>query len=284
MKKIAIVEIKGGLGNQIFQYTFSQYLKKMGFRVFYNLNFYKNKNKLNYRNTKRELLLNELNCDIKNINRIWIYICSFLNFLINSRKIKKYFPIINTYMFKYFKERDFDKNKVINDYALINYFDGYWQMIDYLISEKRELRNKFDLKFSSEIEKNKPPLMIHIRRGDYLKLGIELPIEYYIKALSLLNSEAGNLKYDIFTDDKDWVLKQNIFNNYENVYTDINDPVSTFKQMMNYEHFIIANSTYSFLAAFFGEKNNSKVYTPFIWNKNKGSDFLVNSSWERVKI
>ena len=70
MKKVAIVEIKGGLGNQIFQYTFSQYLKKIGFRVFYNLNFYKNNNKLNYKNTKRELLLNELNCDIKNINRL----------------------------------------------------------------------------------------------------------------------------------------------------------------------------------------------------------------------
>ena len=39
MRKLAIVEIKGGLGNQVFQYSFGKYLESSGFRVLYNLDF-----------------------------------------------------------------------------------------------------------------------------------------------------------------------------------------------------------------------------------------------------
>ena len=34
----AVVEIKGGLGNQIFQYSFANYLKTKGYRVTVNIN------------------------------------------------------------------------------------------------------------------------------------------------------------------------------------------------------------------------------------------------------
>ena len=42
MKKIAIIEIKGGLGNQLFQYNFSRIFSDKDFIVFYNFNFFKN--------------------------------------------------------------------------------------------------------------------------------------------------------------------------------------------------------------------------------------------------
>ncbi len=41
------------------------------------------------------------------------------------------------------------------------------------------------------------------------------------------------------------------------------DPIKSFKKMLCYKHFIIANSTYSYLAAFFGEKQDSKVFMPY---------------------
>ena len=34
----AVVEIKGGFGNQIFQYAFANYLKTKGYRVTVNIN------------------------------------------------------------------------------------------------------------------------------------------------------------------------------------------------------------------------------------------------------
>ena len=54
--------------------------------------------------------------------------------------------------------------------------------------------------------------------------------------------------------------------------------------MLCYKHFIIANSTYSYLAAFFGEKKGSKVLMPYRWSVKKSNNFLTDNSWEKVKF
>ena len=54
--------------------------------------------------------------------------------------------------------------------------------------------------------------------------------------------------------------------------------------MICYKHFIIANSTYSYLAAFFGEKQDSKVFMPHRWSAKKNKDFLTDNSWRKVKF
>ena len=46
MKKIAIVYIKGGLGNQIFQISFANYLSNLGLKVFVNLSNFKKSKKI----------------------------------------------------------------------------------------------------------------------------------------------------------------------------------------------------------------------------------------------
>ena len=40
MKKKALVNIKGGLGNQLFIILFANYLKKNGFRVYHDIGYY----------------------------------------------------------------------------------------------------------------------------------------------------------------------------------------------------------------------------------------------------
>ena len=54
--------------------------------------------------------------------------------------------------------------------------------------------------------------------------------------------------------------------------------------MLCYKHFIIANSTYSYLAAFFGEKQRLKVFMPYRWSERKEIDFLTDNSWKKVKF
>ena len=39
MSKYALVDLKGGLGNQIFQISFANYLKNFGFNVFLDTTF-----------------------------------------------------------------------------------------------------------------------------------------------------------------------------------------------------------------------------------------------------
>ena len=279
MKKYAIVEIKGGLGNQIFQYSFSNYLKRMGFSIKYNLDFYQTDDT---NDTQREFLLDALNIEIEPANLFYIKFINFLNFLVNSRKINKTMPFFKKHIFKYFKETDFKSNDLLDHYPVFNYFDGYWQDNEnHIIIQKNELFSKFKLNKTSFQNKK---AMIHVRRSDYLQLGIELPLEYYVEALKLLENKIGQFHFDIYTDDYEWVMKQEIFSSFHNIYTEKDDPVTTFKNMIGYQHYIIANSTYSYLAALFGEEKLSQIMMPYKWNKNKDESFLTKNNWTKVKF
>ena len=279
MRKYAIVEIKGGFGNQIFQYSFAKYLESVGFKVLYNLSFFKSSN---YSNnvTERKFLLKELSCKIDEASNTLQQLSDKLNYLINSKKIKKNFPFINNYIYQYFKEKDYDKDLEYKDFAIINNFDGYWQNnIHHLKTQKESLLNIFDIKYKDIDSLNNNKILIHVRRQDYLKLEINLPENYYKKCIDLLKKEFEELEFDIFTDDKEWVLNQNVFSGYGKIYGGDIDPIDSFKKMLCYKHFIIANSTYSYLAAFFGEKQNSKILMPYRWSMKKNKNFLTDNSW-----
>ena len=284
MRKYAIVEIKGGFGNQIFQYSFAKYLESIGFKVLYNLSFFKSSN---YSNnvTERKFLLKELSCKIDEASNTLQQLSDKLNYLINSKKIKKNFPFINNYIYQYFKEKDYDKDLEYKDFAIINNFDGYWQNnIHHLKTQKESLLNIFDIKYKDIDSLNNNKILIHVRRQDYLKLEINLPENYYKNCIDLLKKEFEELEFDIFTDDKEWVLNQNVFSGYGKIYGGDIDPIDSFKKMLCYKHFIIANSTYSYLAAFFGEKQNSKILMPYRWSMKKNKNFLTDNSWEKVKF
>ncbi len=284
MRKYAIVEIKGGLGNQVFQYSFGKYLENIGFRVLYNLAFFKSsKNSDNV--TEREFLLKELSCEVDEASKFIQKLSDTFNYLINSRKVKSFFPFINKYIYQYLKEKDYDKDLEYKNYLIINYFDGYWQNnINHLKTQKESLLNIFDIGNQDTESLNNNAVLIHVRRQDYLKLGINLPENYYKNSINLLKKELKEFEFDIFTDDKDWVLNQSIFSDFRNIYGEDNDPIKSFKKMLCYKHFIIANSTYSYLAAFFGEKKDSKVLMPYRWSVKKNKNFLTDNSWEKVQF
>ena len=284
MRKLAIVEIKGGLGNQVFQYSFGKYLESSGFRVLYNLDFFKSSKNLEDV-TERDFLLKELSCEIDEVSRLMQKLSNTFNYLINSKKIKSIFPFINKYIYQYLKEKDYDKDLEYKKYLIINYFDGYWQNnIYHLKTQKESLLNIFDMNNQDIKSSNNDIVLIHVRRQDYLKLGIDLPQNYYENSINLLKKDLKEFEFDIFTDDKEWVLNQNIFSDFRNIYGEDNDPIESFKKMLCYKHFIIANSTYSYLAAFFGEKQDSKVFMPYKWSVNKNKDFLTDNSWNKVQF
>ena len=284
MKKAAIVEIKGGLGNQIFQYSFSKHLENMGFRVTYNLDFFKHSKKTSG-DTKRDFHLDKLGCDVDEMSRLMKIFSNVLNYLINSKKVKKFFPFINKYIYKYLKEKDFNKNFDYKVYSMINYFDGYWQNnIFHLKNNKESILRRFNIDYQNLESLNNEKVLIHIRRQDYLNLGMNLNINYYKNSIDFLKKELKEFEYDIFTDDKEWVSNQIVFSNCRKIYGEDIDPIKSFNKMLRYKHFIIANSTYSYLAAFFGEKKDTKVLMPYRWGSKKNINFLTNNSWEKIKF
>ena len=113
--------------------------------------------------------------------------------------------------------------------------------------------------------------------GDFVKLGWNLEISYYEKSLNLLKQKFNSINFDIFTDDKEWVTKQNIFLEAKNIFSqtsthisgkDDKKTINTFSQMLGYSNFIIGNSSFAFWAAFLKCTENSFITVPEPWFSN----------------
>ena len=90
----------------------------------------------------------------------------------------------------------------------------------------------------------------------------------------------------VYTDDIAWCKKQNVFKIVTDFSTSTDSPqdtVLTFSSMLQNKNFIIANSTYSLLAATLGKKTNSIITYPDPWfkfrNYNKN---ITDNDWERI--
>lgn len=83
--------------------------------------------------------------------------------------------------------------------------------------------------------------------------------------------------YIIFSDDIEWCMSQNIFNNRLNVKivdsSQFNNPSIDMEIMRACKHSIIANSTYSWWGAYLSENDSKILIAPEKWfiddNRNK---------------
>ena len=171
-----------------------------------------------------------------------------------------------------------------------NHFIGYWQDLNYLKDNKESLigslKNNRTIRRGLE-EKSKDMTMIHVRRNDYLKFNEELPIIYYEKAIEYLKEKTNKLTFNVFTDDLAWSKKQKIFKNAQNIFTSSDSPVDTletFSLMLRNQNFIIANSTFSLLAAFLAEKSNSIITYPDPWFRSRSyNKNITDNKWQKIK-
>ena len=85
---VALVDLMGGLGNQIFQLNFANYLKSKGFKVYINLGWF-NSDIFEDGTTKRSLLLNPLDFELETADRLMLN--KFFRFenLLNAKVVSK---------------------------------------------------------------------------------------------------------------------------------------------------------------------------------------------------
>lgn len=107
-----------------------------------------------------------------------------------------------------------------------------------------------------------PLVSMHCRRGDYVGLTRSkqfrlLGLQYYAEAMAQF--PAGS-SFVVFSDDPEW-CRQNLLGG-RCVPCGVEDPLIAFGMMRLCDHHIIANSTYSWWAAWLGETHQSKVVAP----------------------
>lgn len=262
-----IIKIKGGLGNQLFQYAFARNLsEKTGAQITFDLSYFKQQS------------FRKFNLDKFNITDFKVLSFKKLLYL----KLQKSFP------------KNFNKFHILNEYSgqvdysnclnakLPCYLNGYWQKPS-LFQEIRDILKKELILKEKLFGKNKEILekikitnsvAIHVRRDDYISIPSNEPynvcdVNYYNRALDVINKKVANPVFFIFSDDIEW-CKKNI-NTKNKTFFIIENKTKPYIDLYLYSqcnHAIMANSTFSWWATWLNSNKSKIVVAPYYYRKN----------------
>ena len=155
---------------------------------------------------------------------------------------------------------------------------GYFQSPRYFAGMEETLRNEINLEKvfpqppSAELAaKLEAPdsVAVHVRRGDFTVLPVFAVCDdaYYQEAMNRLRGRLGSPRFYIFSDDPAWCREH--FTASDQTVVDLpesaEDPLVDLHLMSLASHHIIANSTYSWWAAWIGKKPGQMVLCPSRW-------------------
>lgn len=289
------IKLWGGLGNQLFQYSFSKYLEKTEgkpTKFFFSRITPVQRLDLNYFIKDIEL---SSPAELKNAGYCFTgplkeRIC---------RKLFAKLPFLNE---KVYIEKS---PGFVNEFpSSTNVYDGYWQAYQYIDAIENELRSELRFDESSfgnlnnldDIKKNNS-ISVHIRRGDYLlkanqQLFAECSLEYYIAAVQEMLEKVENPVFYVFSNDVNWV-REHVLKVFEEVtefvFVDNSEitksPVADLFLMSLCKNNIIANSTFSWWGAWLNKNPEKIVIAPKNWyngDLNETTKDLIPAEWIRL--
>ncbi|KZL18782.1 Glycosyl transferase family 11 [Pseudovibrio axinellae] len=159
-------------------------------------------------------------------------------------------------------------------------------LIDLTIPELSQARQRF-----LGVVEAPNSVALHIRRGDFLENSTReayglCSIEYYLRALSYLEGKLGPLKPVVFSDDIAW-CKEALSHVERVTFFDVpsdGKDVEDLVLMSRCAHQVIANSTYSWWAAYLNTSPSKLVVAPSPWhakNDHRNTLFLPKG-WHKI--
>lgn len=271
-----VARLKGGLGNQLFQYAFGYTLaKRYGDELKLDIEWFDGEGNVPWLTHRKYELDNFVipSAEIIAHDELPVRVRFF-----GHRFIRKPFEYINISRFylgnwavvgsdsKY----DYLNLKHRPNIFLNGYYDNYAAV--YLEESIEALRKEFVPKKIStktqllidEVESINSTA-IHVRRSDQLhSKGHLADIDYYKKAIAEISERAPGTLFYIFSDDIDWCRKQFVGTDRIKFVddTDKNDAIGDFVCMMHCKNNIIAYSTYSWWAAMLNSNISKIVISP----------------------
>jgi hypothetical protein len=292
-----VIQLQGGLGNQMFQYAFARILAKRNSvtlkldKSFFD-NFSKGK-EFTPRNFELAIFENEYtqasSLEISTLTRL-----SFIN------KINKKLGICNKA--NVYLEPSLDFHLEFLSIKVPAYIKGYFQSYKYFENQEDLIREIFSFPIESLDERNsvllsklqsETTISVHIRRGDYVtnkktqQFHGNCNLEYYLNAISLLASKNKEFTLVFFSDDNQWVKEQFETLTYSKIFVDHNTNQNSWIDMflMSFcSHNIIANSSFSWWAAYLNKYSDKIVIAPKKWFADSEIDTndLIPPEWIRL--
>ncbi|MEZ4195092.1 MAG: alpha-1,2-fucosyltransferase [Candidatus Paceibacterota bacterium] len=281
-----IVNLKGGLGNQMFQYALGRKLaQKNNDLLKLDTDGLRRANELG--DIYRPFSLEQFNI-IKNIAEPE-----------EVRALKYPFGIISKGL-RWSNLHILRRTHTVYEKDILEktgdiFLDGFWQSPLYFTDIKEILLKEFTLSkpfseagaiFAEQI-KNSPAVALHVRRGDYIKNPrVEkefgpCSLDFYKNAMAEIEKVLPEPTYFVFSDDLPWV-KENLPLGNKAVFvkgtgmTDAEDLIL----MSMCQHNIIANSSFSWWSGWLNPNPNKVVIAPTPWfNLSPYDKNLIPESW-----
>ena len=176
---VCYVKIFGGLGNQLFQYSFGKFLQSINknVEIKFDISYFKNRDSHDLLINQFDLQFDTLSNEDQNRFRLSILEKIFkkvgINLMLSKIKYES-------------KTFSFEKINPTNKTLYI----GYWQNTNYLKTNKNLFKSiyKYGKNNKNNLDSNYSNIGIHVRRGDYI--GIDkynvYDDTYYIKSINLM--------------------------------------------------------------------------------------------------
>lgn len=180
------------------------------------------------------------------------------------------------------------------------YLQGYWQSERYFSSHAATIRSDFTFRqpptgHNAELARiilDSLAVSVHVRRGDYVTDAKTRSVhgtctpEYYFKAIESVRRRAPEARLFAFSDDPRWVTEVLARRYPDLMVVDHNGGESSYNDMRLMSlcrHHIIANSSFSWWGAWLNSRPDKIVIAPRQWFAN-GTDTrdLLPSTWERI--
>ncbi|MGH2907494.1 MAG: alpha-1,2-fucosyltransferase [Solirubrobacterales bacterium] len=156
---------------------------------------------------------------------------------------------------------------------------GYWQSEKYFAHLREPLRRELRPRHLSRparaaakrVAASPAAVAVHVRRGDYVEDPVKLrnhgicSPEYYEQAAAIVGEQVDGAEYFVFSDDPDW-CRQHI--SLPGQTHHMSGELAGFEDMHVMSccrHWIVANSSFSWWAAWLGERPDSVIVAPSKW-------------------
>ncbi len=281
-----IINLKGGTGNQLFQYALGRHLA-----IKNNTTLKLDSDGLARANTTGDIY-RPLAIDAFATEKI-------IATSDEVRRLKYPYGLLSKgwrwFCFKILRKTNITFSPSVLSWSGDRYLDGYWQSPLYFNEIREILLKEFSL--AQPFSKNAAPfaqmiatttaVSVHVRRGDYIKNPTVLKefgvcsLSYYQTAIAHIQKNVTNPTFFVFSDDIAWV-KENLPVGNNAVFIEgegIRD-VEELTLMRLCTHNIIANSSFSWWGAWLNDHAEKIVIAPTPWFESAVYDTqLIPDTW-----
>ncbi len=281
-----VINLKGGMGNQMFQYAFGKNLS-----LKYDLPFSLDLTFLKRRDLGADFVYRNYDLDLFTIDE---------NFFEGGNKTKS---IIEPH-FEFSAEIINQISKEVKRKSLFKkpglFIDGYWQTPLYFKENENTIRKDFNFKDPVEQTKDQKiidmfnhinssnSVMLNVRRADYLNTDFHgvLGLNFIKQGCEIINSTVTNPTYFLFSDDVEWCRENIKMDNLIIVdHYFKGTKFGYYLQLMRAcKHFVVPNSTFAWWAAWLNPDPNKIVIAPKEWfaDSTINTKDLIPENWQRI--